>query len=130
MKEIAKNQSVVVIVREKAHYGCSKLHYGDFDSPYLAMFVPAIKEEDGSYTDLRTGNMIELAKNDEAWGVFPGSVFEYPDGEQILISRKINPERTVITLSANEKEFTFRETSMCKHKAFYYKAPEKKPWEK
>lgn len=67
MKEIAKNQSVVVIVREKAHYGCSKLHYGDFDSPYLAMFVPAIKEEDGSYTDLRTGNKIELAKNDEAW---------------------------------------------------------------
>ena len=130
MKEIAKTQQLVVIVREKKHFGTSKLYYGDFDSPYLAMFVPAIKEEDGSFTDLRTGGKIELAKNDEAWNVFSGSVFEYEDGEQILISRKINPERTVITLSANEGEFVFRETSMCKHKAFYYKAPEKKPWEK
>lgn len=116
MKKIAKGSQVVALATAKKpmYSGYSQLYYSDYDSPNLNGLRPCLQDAKGVLTDLRTGEVVQMPSSGAAlWNVTVGTVFEYPDGHQILLSRLINKERSLALYEGNE--FTFSPTSMVKH---------------
>lgn len=117
MKKISKNQKLVVMVTAHANpgsYHCNKPHYLDYNDPRINGVRPCIQHADGTLTDLRTGENVQFSKNiGDLWNVSSGTVFEYPDGQQLLVSRLFDADRTMIVL---DKDFTFNPVTMALHK--------------
>lgn len=78
-------------------------HIGNYQSPHILSVVPAV-EKQGHFFELRTGK--EIQKNEEmlVWPVLTGTVFVYPDGEMLLVSRHF-ADGELITLHINKKQY-------------------------
>lgn len=117
MKKIAKGQKLVVLVTAFENAGrlyCRKPDYLNYDDPRINGIRPCIQQADGSLKDLRTGEDVSFSKDtSDLWSVYSGTVFEYPDGQRLLVSRLFDADRTMIVL---DKDFTYNQTTMSLHK--------------
>lgn len=124
MKKISKNQKLVVMITvRRTGYFDLKPYYMDYDDPRINGIRPCIQQADGSLKDLRTGEDVSLPQNADLWDVSSGTVFEYPDGQRLLVSRLFDADRTMIVL---DKDFTFRQTSMILRKTRKHQEQETK----
>ena len=78
-------------------------HIGNYQSPHILSVVPAFEQE-GRLFELRTGKEIQKDENTMAWPVLTGTVFVYPDGEMLLLSRRF-ADGELITLPINKKQY-------------------------
>lgn len=113
MKKISKDQKLVVLVTtfaDSARLYCRKPDYLNYDDPRINGIRPCIQQADGSLKDLCTGEDVSFSENtSELWSVSSGTVFEYPDGQRLLVSRLFDADRTMIVL---DKDFTYSQTTM------------------
>ena len=94
MKQIEK---IVSLVKVPKHLSADRWpHVLDYENQYIQKIVPCAYM-DGQYFDLRTGEQVE---KDEScmleWNVLTGNVFQYPDGEMLLISRRFDNNRLLV----------------------------------
>lgn len=110
MKKINKEQKLVVMVTTQNGYNRHRPYYLDYDDPKINGIRPCIQQADGSLKDLRTGEDVPFCEDTaDLWNISSGTVFEYPDGYRLLISRLFDANRTFIVL---DKDFTFHPTTM------------------
>lgn len=113
MKKISKDQKLVVLVTtfaDSARLYCRKPDYLNYDDPHINGIRPCIQQADGSLKDLRTGEDVSFPKDtSNLWSVYSGTVFEYPDGQRLLVSRLFDANRTMVVL---DKDFTYNRTTM------------------
>lgn len=117
MKKLEKNAKVVSLISYISLWG-EKVDSADYNNPRITEVRPAIVSEDGKYTDLRTGEVIERTPSMLEWLLFPGNVVEYPDGKLFLISRLADKERTRVIFAEDEGNWRYSPTSMVKIEAF------------
>lgn len=117
MKKLEKNAKVVSLISYISRWG-EKVNYADYNNPRITEVRPAIVSEDGKYTDLRTGEVIERTPSMQEWVLYPGYVLEYPDGKLFLISRLVDKERTRVIFPEDEGNWHYSPTSMIKIKVF------------
>lgn len=114
MKKIKKNQKLVVMVTTHKGYHCYRANYLDYDDPRINSIRPCIQQADGSLKDLRTGDDVPFSKDTaDLWNVSTGTVFEYPDGKRLLVSRLLFEDRAMIVL---DNGFVFNPQSMALRK--------------
>lgn len=80
----------------------------DYDNEYIVGITPA-KEVNGEFFDLRSGEPVEKKDNHLVWPSLTGTVFAYPDGKHILLSRRI-ADGKLITKDINPKWDFHKET--------------------
>ena len=78
-------------------------HVGEYDHPYVMKTRPCEKKN-GKYFDLRTGNPVRKDENTLEWLVLSGNVFKYPDGQNILLSRRFDNKK-LLCLDIDNSEF-------------------------
>ena len=118
MKKIAKDQKIVVMITVYRGYTYCRPDYMNYDDPSINGIRPCIQQADGSLEDLRTGEIVPFLEDAELWNVSSGTVFEYPDGQKILISRLFDAQRTTVVL---DKDFTYSPSSMVLYKTREHK---------
>ena len=91
MRTAAENEILGVLglheipdVGEFGHWNIKKVH--------------AVYKQGDKFLDIRTGKQVELGKNVLVWPIFTGTVLNYPDGKQLLLSRKFNKEQSILLL--------------------------------
>lgn len=122
MKKISKDQKLVVMITVHSGYRDHKPHYLDYNDPRINGVHPCIQQADGSLKDLRTGEDVHLLENADLWNVSSGTVFEYPNGQRLLVSRLFDADRTMIVL----EDFTFHQTTMTLRKTREHREKETK----
>ena len=123
MKQISKNEKIVVLVTFFPRYTGQVPSYMDYNAENLNGVHPCIQAADGSLRDLRTSEPVATPKkNFVLWGAGSGTVFEYPDGK-LLISRLFNLRRTTVVIEEGDN-FTFNPLSMVLHKVKNHVAKE------
>ena len=85
---------------------------GEYDHQNILRIVPAQKIND-RYFDLRTGEVVNLVGNYQVWPVVTGVVFQYPDGEQFLVTRYFNDHSLGYMQIEN---YEFDSLAMVRHK--------------
>lgn len=106
----------VVVVEVPDNLGISKRpHVLDYDNEHIVHITPA-KEIGGEIFDLRTDMPVRRDHNHLIWPSLTGTVFTYPDGKQILLSRRI-ADGKLITCEINSK-WDFHPESMIPRKVF------------
>ena len=99
MKQISKNEKIVVLVTFIPRYTGQVPSYMDYKAENLNGVRPCIQVADGSLRDLRTSEPVATPeKNFGLWRAGSGTVFEYPDGKKLLISRLFNLRRTTVVI--------------------------------
>ena len=80
----------------------------DYKNPVISQIIPCI-QTGNSFCDVRSGEKVSVDDNTLMWHVSIGTVFNYPDGRKVLLSRQIaNRELLLVEDSA----FTFNPLSM------------------
>lgn len=82
----------------------------EYDNPAVLNVTPCVKQG-STYVDLRTREETEPSQDMEVWPVFTGTVFNYKDGESLLLSRMI-ADRKLVVLSLKKDEFKKNPLSM------------------
>lgn len=82
--------------------------YYEYKHPSVRGICPCLKVN-GVYKDLRTGKIVEKTGDTLEWSETPGTVFQYPDGYETLISRRISDRKVIIV---DDQEFSFNNRSM------------------
>ena len=124
MKQISKNEKIVVLVTFIPRYTGQVPSYMDYKAENLNGVRPCIQVADGSLRDLRTSEPVATPeKNFVLWRAGSGTVFEYPDGKKLLISRLLNLRRTTVVIEEGDN-FTFNPLSMVLHKVKNHVAKE------
>jgi hypothetical protein len=70
------------------------------------------EERDGRYFDLRTGAEVARTKDTMIWNNLTGTVFQYPDGECILLTRRLSNQQ-LLCMEITPKDF--RSTMVLRH---------------
>lgn len=124
MKQISKNEKIVVLITFFPRYTAQTPDYMDYKAENLNGVHPCIQAADGSLRDLRTSEPVATPeKNFVLWRAGSGTVFEYPDGKKLLISRLLNLRRTTVVIEEGDN-FTFNPLSMVLHKVKNHVAKE------
>ena len=76
--------------------------YGDYKNPYVRKTIPCEKRN-GKYFDLRSGQPVVKTDTMLEWNNLSGSYFRYPDGHELLVSRRIADKQ--LLLMAVHSEF-------------------------
>ena len=84
---------------------------GDFAHWNLKKVIPC-KVENGQYLDIRTGEQVSVKGNSQVWPLLTGTVLCYPDGKQLLLSRRFNQERGIMVLDITDTERPTSATSL------------------
>ena len=83
------NEKFVVLVKVPDNLGVDKYpQVLDYSNENIVGITPA-KEVNGEYFDLRSNAPIQKESNHLVWPSLTGTVFAYPDGKQILLTRRI-----------------------------------------
>lgn len=80
-------------------------HYGEYDSPRIVKLTPCIKHG-RKYLDLRTEREVVPSKSTLEWLNLSGSVFRYPDGHNVLISKKLDGSGYFVVKEIAEQDIT------------------------
>ena len=80
----------------------------DYTHPAIREIIPCIKQGD-KFTDLRTNKSVKVTGDILVWPVSVGTVFNYPDGESFLLSRRFADGKLLVL---NKNNFTFNQLSM------------------
>ena len=116
MKKLTESEKVVNLISSVQAWG-ERLDYNNYDSKLITEVRPAILE-DGKYTDLRTGEELQLKRGMQVWELSVGNVLEYPDGKMFLISRLVDKDRTRVIFADDEGNWRYSPSCMVKHKVF------------
>lgn len=84
---------------------------GDFAHWNLKKVIPC-KVENGQYLDIRTGEQVSVQGNSQVWPLLTGTVLCYPDGKQLLLSRRFNKEGSIMVLDITGTEHPVSTTSL------------------
>lgn len=84
---------------------------GDFAHWNLKKVIPC-KVENGQYLDIRTGELVSVKGNSQVWPLLTGTVLCYPDGKQLLLSRRFNKEGSIMVLDITDTEHPVSTTSL------------------
>ena len=99
------DKKVVSLIQVSEHLPFNRRpHILDYENENIVHIFPCFKKGD-KYTDLRTGEQIQKTDNMEEWDVLTGTVFQYPDGEKLLVSRRF-ADRKILILKTNEVRST------------------------
>lgn len=79
-------------------------HVGDYDNPYILRTIPCEKKN-GHYFDLRSGEEVQKIKGMREWNNLSGSLFCYPDGYQLLLSRRYRDNK-IMVFEPEEKQLS------------------------
>ena len=106
----------VVVVEVPDNLGISKYpRVLDYANENIVHITPA-KEIGGELFDLRTDAPIRKDHNHLVWPSLTGTVFTYPDGKEILLSRRI-ADGKLITCEIKSK-WDFHPTTMIPRRVF------------
>lgn len=83
----------------------------DYNNKRILEKIPCLQRGE-TFTDLRSGKKVKLARKMLIWPVSTGTVFEYGDGDRVLLSRTI-AERKLVLIPKNE--FKFNQLSMVRY---------------
>ncbi len=83
----------------------------DYTHPAIQKIIPCIKQGD-KFTDLRTNKSVKVTKDILVWPVSVGTVFQYGDGDRVLLSRTIADKKLVLI---PKNEFKFNQYSMVRY---------------
>ena len=104
----------VVLVEIPDNLGISKYpKVLDYGNEYIVGITPA-KEVGGEFFDLRSGAAVEKKDNHLVWPSLTGTVFSYPDGKNILLSRRY-ADGKLITREIDPKWGFHRDTMILRH---------------
>ncbi len=81
----------------------------DYTHPKIVETIPCIKTEKG-LESVFDGTPVQVDNNSLVWPVYAGTVFQYPNGEKVLLSRAVGRERNLMLLWNDA--FRYSETSM------------------
>ena len=99
----------VVLVEIPDNLGISKYpKVLDYDNEYIVGITPA-REVGGEFFDLRSGASVEKKDNHLVWPSLTGTVFAYPDGKHVLLSRRF-ADGKLVTCEINPKRDFHQET--------------------
>ena len=93
MKKIV--QKIVTLVKIPSQL--SVLSYpkiGDYENPFILSTTPC-EEKNGKYFDLLTEKEITKDENTLVWINLSGTVFQYPNGQRILITRRYRDNQLI-----------------------------------
>lgn len=68
---------------------------GEYESPYILSTIPCEKK-DGKYFELRTGKEVKKTPDMLEWNNLTGTFFRYPDGYELLITRRFCDNKIVV----------------------------------
>lgn len=115
VRELTSNKLACVItygalkrtVAENEILGVHGMHeipdVGEFNHWNMKRVVPCVVE-DGRYVDIRTGELVSVKGNSQVWPLLTGTVLCYPDGKQLLLSRRFNKEGSIMVLDITGTE--------------------------
>lgn len=83
----------------------------DYTNKHILKKIPCLQRGE-KFTDLRTGKQVKLARKMLVWPVSVGTVFEYGDGDRVLLSRTIADRKLLLI---PKKEFKFNQYSMVRY---------------
>ena len=109
---VLNDYKVVCLI--KLPEGLSLLQYPkllDYTNKYILKRIPCLQRGE-TFTDLRTGKQVKLASKMLVWPVSVGTVFEYGDGDRVLLSRTIADQKLVLI---PKNEFKFNQYSMVRY---------------
>lgn len=87
---LKKGCEVVCVI--KLHAGVSQIggpYIPNYNNPKIKKVIPCIKQDD-KFFDLRTHKVVETNASSLVWPVIKGTVYQYPDGKQILLTKMID----------------------------------------
>ncbi|MBQ7633520.1 MAG: hypothetical protein IJS88_05355 [Alphaproteobacteria bacterium] len=64
-------------------------HHGEYNNPRIVKLTPCIKHG-SKYFDLRTKREVFRTESSVEWLNLSGTVFRYPDGHNVLVSKKLD----------------------------------------
>ena len=76
--------------------------YGEYENRFIRKTTPCEKRN-GLYYELRSGQPVQKTDDMLEWNNLSGSYFRYPDGLELLVSRRIADKQ--LMLMAVEDEF-------------------------
>lgn len=83
----------------------------DYNNKHILKKIPCLQRGE-TFTDLRSGKKVKLARKMLVWPVSIGTVFEYGDGDRVLLSRTIADKKLVLI---PKNEFKFNQISMVRY---------------
>ncbi len=81
----------------------------DYKHPKIMETIPCIKTVNG-LESVFDGQPVHLDENSLEWPVYTGTVFQYPNGEKVLLSRAIGKDKNLMLLWNDA--FRYSQTSM------------------
>lgn len=115
VRELTSNKLACVVtygalkrtVAENEILGVHGMHeipdVGEFNHWNMKKVVPCVVEN-GKYIDIRTGELVSVQGNSQVWPLLTGTVLCYPDGKQLLLSRRFNKEGSIMVLDITGTE--------------------------
>ena len=104
MKHIKTIDKAVTLVTVPAVISLTMYpHIGAYKNPYILRTVPC-EEKNGKFFDLRTGEQVQKTENTLVWSNLSGSFFRYPDGYELLLSRRY-ADNKLLVFEPEEKAF-------------------------
>ena len=102
-------EKVVVLVEIPDNLSVSKRpHVLDYANENIVHIQPC-KKIGGEFFDLRSGEPVQKKENHLVWPSLTGTVFAYPDGKNILLSRRYS-DGELITCEIKSKWDIHKET--------------------
>ncbi len=82
----------------------SRPQIGEYSNPWVLKIQPCIKQKNGKYVDLRTGCEVKKSQSTLEWLNLSGTVFRYPDGHNVLISKMLDGSNNFIVKEIVEND--------------------------
>lgn len=90
----------VTVVRKNPRFSRVFVDLSDYSNPAISAIIPCWQSADGKLTSIATGEPITVGEYDQVRNCLVGTIFRYPNGEKILLTRNgrrdvyfITPER-------------------------------------
>lgn len=114
MKKIITGKAVTLVTLPEYLDVLQTPQIGDYSNPRIVKLTPCEKKNDKLF-DLRTGRQVEKPKRYLEWVNLSGTVFKYPDGRNILLT-KVFATNTLMCVDVASSEI--RETTMIPRRVF------------
>ncbi len=90
----------VTVIRKNPRFSRVFVDLSDYSNPAISAIIPCWQNADGKLTSIATGEPITVGEYDQVRNCLVGTIFRYPNGEKILLTRNgrrdvyfITPER-------------------------------------
>lgn len=96
MKEIKTIEKAVTLVTLPQYLPViMRPRIGEYENPYVLRTRPCEKKQ-GKFFDLRTGEEIKKTTDMVEWNNLTGSLFRYPDGYELTLSRRYRDNKILV----------------------------------